>query len=28
LVALRQPLVAVGWHGKDRAVIARVGTLR
>jgi hypothetical protein len=28
LVALRQPLIAVGWHGKDRAFIARVGTLR
>jgi hypothetical protein len=28
LVALRKELVAVGWHGKDRAVIARVGTLR
>jgi hypothetical protein len=28
LVALRQRLVAVGWHGKDRAVVARVGTLK
>ena len=28
LVALRQPLIAVGWHGRDRAVVARVGTLR
>ena len=28
LVALRQPLIAVGWYGKDRAIIARVGTLR
>ncbi len=28
LVALSQSLIAVGWHGKDRAVIARVGELR
>jgi len=28
LVALRQPLIAVGWHGSDRAIVARVGTLR
>jgi hypothetical protein len=28
LVALRQSLIAVGWHGKDRAVIARVGELK
>jgi hypothetical protein len=28
LIALRHPLIAVGWHGKDKAVIARVGTLR
>lgn len=28
LVALRQPMVAVGWHAKDRAVVARVGTLK
>ena len=28
LVALRQPMVAVGWRGKDRAVVARVGTLK
>lgn len=28
LIALRHPLIAVGWHGKDRAVIARVGTLK
>ena len=28
LVALRHPLIAVGWRGKDRAVVARVGTLR
>ena len=28
LVALRQPLIAVGWHGKDRSVVARVGTLK
>jgi hypothetical protein len=28
LVALNQSLIAVGWHGKDRAVIARVGELR
>jgi hypothetical protein len=28
LIALRQTLMAVGWHGKDRAVIARVGTLK
>ena len=28
LVALRKGLVAVGWHGKDRAVVARVGTLK
>ena len=28
LVALRKGLVAVGWHGKDRTVVARVGTLK
>ena len=28
LVALRKQLVAVGWHGKDRGVVARVGTLK
>jgi len=28
LVALRQSVIAVGWHGKDRAVVARVGTLK
>jgi hypothetical protein len=28
LIALRQPLIAVAWHGKDRAVVARVGTLK
>jgi hypothetical protein len=28
LVALRQPLIAVGWHGGDRSIVARVGTLR
>ena len=28
LVALRRPLVAVAWREKDRAVVARVGTLR
>jgi hypothetical protein len=28
LVALRKQLVAVGWHGKDRSVVARVGTLK
>jgi len=28
LIALRKQLVAVGWHGKDRAVVARVGTLK
>ena len=28
LVALSQSLIAVGWHGKDRAVIARVGELK
>jgi hypothetical protein len=28
LVALRKQLVAVGWHGKDRAVVARVGMLK
>jgi hypothetical protein len=28
LIALRQTLMAVGWHGKDRAVVARVGTLK
>lgn len=27
LIALRKELVAVGWHGKDRTVVARVGTL-
>ena len=27
LVALRKQLVAVGWHGKDREVVARVGAL-
>jgi len=28
LIALRKQLVAVGWHGKDRSVVARVGTLK
>jgi hypothetical protein len=28
LVALRKQLVAVGWHGKDRGVVARVGALK
>lgn len=28
LVALRKQLMAVGWHGKDRAVVARVGALK
>jgi hypothetical protein len=28
LVALRKQLVAVGWHGKDRTVVARVGALK
>ena len=28
LVALLKQFVAVGWHGKDRSVVARVGTLR
>jgi len=28
LVALRKQLVAVGWHGKDRSVVARVGALK
>jgi len=28
LVALSQSLIAVGWHGQDRSVIARVGELR
>lgn len=28
LIALQKQLVAVGWHGKDRAVVARVGTLK
>jgi hypothetical protein len=28
LVALSQSLIAVGWHGKDRTVSARVGELR
>jgi hypothetical protein len=28
LVALRKQLVAVGWHGKDRDVVARVGALK
>ena len=28
LVALRDSLVAVGWHGPDRSVVARVGTIR
>ena len=28
LVALRKELVAVGWHGKDRTVVARVGALK
>ena len=28
LVALRKELVAVGWHGKDRTVVARVGELK
>jgi hypothetical protein len=28
LVALRRQLVAVGWHGKDRSVVARVGALK
>jgi hypothetical protein len=28
LVALRYPLVAVGWYDKDRTVVARVGALR
>ena len=28
LVALRAPLIAVGWHGNDRAVVARVGTIK
>ncbi len=28
LIALRKQLVAVGWHGKDRTVVARVGTLK
>jgi hypothetical protein len=27
LVALRHPLVAVGWRDRDRSVVARVGTL-
>ena len=27
LVALRDSLVAVGWHGPDRSVVARVGTI-
>lgn len=28
LVALRQSQIAVGWRGQDRAVTARVGTLK
>jgi hypothetical protein len=28
LIALRNPTVAVGWHEKDRAIVARVGTLK
>ena len=28
LIALRKELVAVGWHGKDRTVVARVGALK
>ena len=28
LIALHHPLVAVGWHEKDRAVVAGVGTLK
>ncbi|HEX5075548.1 MAG TPA: sialidase family protein [Gemmatimonadaceae bacterium] len=28
LVALRKQSVAVGWRGKDRGIVARVGTLR
>lgn len=28
MIALRQPLVAVGWHARDRVIIARVGTLK
>jgi len=28
LIALRKQLVAVGWRGKDRAVVARVGALK
>ena len=28
LIALRKQLVAVGWHGKDRSVVARVGALK
>ncbi len=28
LVALRNQLVAVGWQGKDRSVVTRVGTLK
>jgi hypothetical protein len=28
LIALRKQLVAVGWHGKDQTVVAKVGTLK
>jgi hypothetical protein len=28
LIALRDSVVAVGWHGQDRSVLARVGTIK